>query len=544
MQRSKIVDACRFLRDEPGLRFNLLMDLCGADYPGRDERYEVVYHLCSIPTKKRIRLKVRCPESDPTVPSIASLYQTVNWSEREAYDLFGIQFSGHPNLKRILCHHEFEGHALRKDYPYNKRGKIPTPDSLVDELHAEIERRRLERPAEERGEVRDLAADAMLLNIGPSHPAMHGCFRVLVDLDGERIRDSVAEIGYLHRCFEKESENHCYTQIIPYTDRLNYLSPLMNNVGYCMAVEKLLSIEIPERAVWIRVLICELSRIMDHLVCVGTNLVDLGALTNFWYFFNARERMIDWVEALCGARLTTNYTRIGGLMRDIPTNTNSFLRECLRELHKALRDVEGLTKTNRILMERTQGVGAITAEDAISFGFTGPCLRACGVDYDVRKAHPYYTYDQLDWDIPVGSRGDCYDRIFVRFEEMRQSARIIEQVLDRIPAGPIQTHDRRVALPPKHEVYGSIEGLMQHFKIIMHGIKPPAGEIYSYTEAANGELGFYIVSDGSSKPYRIKVRPPCYTLYQAYPELIRGGMIADAVAILGGLNIIAGELDR
>ncbi|MDO8494062.1 MAG: NADH dehydrogenase (quinone) subunit D [Deltaproteobacteria bacterium] len=386
----------------------------------------------------------------------------------------------------------------------------------------------------------------MLVNLGPAHPAMHGTLRALLELDGETIVKATPEIGYLHRCFEKEAEVKTYTQIIPYTDRLNYLSALMNNVGYCMAVEKMFPLEIPERAQWIRMLICEVSRIMDHFICVGTNAVDMGALTNFWYLFNPREKLTDWVEALCGARLTTTYTRVGGLSRDIPGNTKSFLTDALKDVRQAAKDVTHLLKKNRIFMERTQNVGAISKEDAISYGFTGPCLRACGVEYDVRKAHPYYFYDKLDWDVPLGYAGDSYDRIFVRFEEVLQSCRMIEQILEKMPpeGSPIMTDNREVALPAKHEVYGSIEGIIQHFKIVMHGIKPPAGEIYSYTEAANGELGFYIVSDGSDKPYRCRVRPPCFAIYQAFPQLITGGMVADAIAILGGLNVVAGELDR
>jgi NADH dehydrogenase I D subunit len=392
--------------------------------------------------------------------------------------------------------------------------------------------------------AKDIKTERMYLNLGPSHPSMHGCFRVLLELDGEKIVNGTPEIGYLHRCFEKEAEAHTYTQVIPYTDRLNYVSPLMNNVGYCMAVEKLMGIDIPERAKWIRMLACEVSRIADHTVCVGTNLVDIGALTNYWYFFNVREMFIDWIEALCGARLTTNYTRVGGVSRDCPPDTEAHLRKCIKELRKAIRDVEGLTKKNRILMDRTQGVGAISQQNAINYGFTGPCLRAAGVGYDVRRAHPYYYYNDLEWDIPVGFMGDTYDRIFVRIEEMKQSARMIEQIIKLMKPGPVMTGDWNIALPPKHEVYGSIEGLMAHFKLIMEGFRPPAGEVYSYTEAANGELGFYIVSDGTDKPYRIKVRPPCYCIYQAYPDLIRGHMVADAIAIMGSLNIIAGELDR
>jgi len=393
-------------------------------------------------------------------------------------------------------------------------------------------------------ELQKIKTDHLYLNLGPSHPAMHGCFRVLLKLDGEQIIDAIQEIGYLHRCFEKEAENHTYTQVIPYTDRLNYVSPLMNNVGYCMAVEKLMGIDIPPRAKWIRMLISEVSRITDHLVCVGANLVDVGALTNFLYLFNAREFFTDWIEKLCGARLTTSYTRIGGVMCDCPANTNSELIECLKKLKSAIKDVEGLTKSNRILIDRTRNIGSISKEDALSYGFTGPCLRATGIDYDVRKAHPYYYYADLKWDIPLGLNGDTYDRIFVRIEEMKQSALIIEQILKNMEPGAFMANDAKITIPPKHEVYSTIEGMINHFKLVMDGIKPPAGEVYSYTEAANGELGFYIVSDGSEKPYRIKVRPPCFAIYQAFPELIKGHMIADAVAIMGSLNIIAGELDR
>jgi len=332
--------------------------------------------------------------------------------------------------------------------------------------------------------------------------------------------------------------------VIPYTDRLNYCSPLMNNVGYARAVEELLGIDIPERAKYIRVLVSEVSRIMDHLVAIGTNVVDMGGLTNYWYTFNVREWFYDWIEELCGARLTTNYTRIGGVARDLPVNTKKYIPTVLKKLDRAVMDVTGLLVKNRIFLDRTRGIGAISAEDAVNWGFTGPCLRAAGVPYDVRKAFPYYHYDEFDWDVPIGENGDTYDRIMVRFEEVRQSKRIIEGVLKKMPDGPIIIDKHDVALPPKAETYGNIEGLMDHFKLIMHGMDVPAGEVYSFTEGANGELGFYIVSKGGPKPYRVKVRPPCFAIYQAYPELIKGHMIADAVAILGGLNVIAGELDR
>lgn len=390
----------------------------------------------------------------------------------------------------------------------------------------------------------DLNQNLIPLNMGPSHPATHGALRILLELDGETIVKAHAEIGYLHRAFEKHAESSTWTQVIPYTDRLNYCSAMMNNVGYCRAVEKLLGIEIPPRAVVIRVIVSELFRIMDHLICIGAAAVDLGALTNYWYLFNVREKMYDYTEKICGARLTTAYTRIGGLMRDLPPDFDAGIRASLKELDKALREVSTLLEKNRIFIDRTRGVGVISKEEAISYGFTGPCLRACGVPHDLRKAEPYYHYDEYDWDLPTRSNGDTYDRLIIRFEEMRQSKRIIEQALTRLPDGPIIVSDPRIALPKKEAVYNSIEGLMNHFMLIMDGIKVPAGEVYSSTEAANGELGFYIVSDGGGQPYRIRVRPPCFPLFSAYTKMIEGSMIADAVAILGSLNIVVGELDR
>ena len=387
-------------------------------------------------------------------------------------------------------------------------------------------------------------SDTMTLNIGPAHPATHGALRFVVELDGETIVKASTEIGYLHRAFEKHSEHSTWSQVIPYTDRLNYCSSMMNNVGYCKAVEELLGIEIPERAKYIRVIVSELSRIMDHLICVGTSAVDLGALSNFWYFFNVREEIYDFTEKLCGARLTTNYTRIGGLMGDLTPGFDEGIRKVLKNLDKAVRDVSRLLERNRIFMDRTQGIGIISKEEALNWGFTGPCLRATGVPYDIRKAQPYYHYDEFDFEIPVGTVGDTYDRLILRLEEMRQSKRIIEQALEKIPEGPILSDNPKVALPPKSQVYGSIEGLMNHFMLLTDGIKPPQGEIYSATEAANGELGFYIISDGGPRPYRVRCRPPCFPMASAFGEMVKGGMIADAVAVLGSLNIVVGELDR
>ncbi len=386
--------------------------------------------------------------------------------------------------------------------------------------------------------------EIVFVNIGPSHPAMHGTLRVLTALDGETIVAAVAEMGYLHRGFEKDCEIHPYQQCIPYTDRLNYLSAIMNNIGFAKAVEKMLGITIPERAKVIRVITAELNRIIDHLVCVGTNLVDIGALTNFWYSFNVREKVYDILEKLCGARLTSNYIRIGGLSRDTYPGFEEEVLHVCDEILEAVGEIERLTEKNRIFLDRTQNVAVISLEDAISYGWTGPTLRACGIDYDLRKVEPYYDYETYDFDVIVGTKGDNFDRIYVRLYEIRESVKIIKQALKRLAPGPIMTDDKRVALPPKIHTYGDIEGLMNHFKIIMHGIQPPLSEVYDYTESSNGELGFHIISDGGKYPYRVKCRPPSFMNYAAFPQLIEGGMIADAIATLGTINIIAGELDR
>jgi NADH-quinone oxidoreductase subunit D len=392
----------------------------------------------------------------------------------------------------------------------------------------------------------DMQAEPMILNIGPSHPATHATLRFIAELDGETILRLTPEFGYLHRGFEKESENATWTKVIPYTDRLNYVSSLMNNVGYVMAVEKLCGIEVTERCQYIRVLICELSRIIDHMVCVGTNMVDIGALTNFWYFWKPREEVyMHLIEPLTGIRLTTAYTRIGGLQWDLPGGWVEKCRDiCRNVIVPAIADVNALLTKNRIFIERTMGVGAITPKEAIARGFTGPCLRAAGVPLDLRKDEPYLVYDRFDFDVPVGEQGDTCDRYMVRMEEMRQSLRIIEQALEALPGGPVNMDDPRFILPEKADVYENIEALMNHFKHVMDGVQVPPGEVYSATEAANGELGYYIVSKGGGGPYKIKVRPPCFPLFQGMPHLCEGGMIADLIAVLGSVNIIAGELDR
>jgi len=533
VRKNRIHEILAFCKNDRELDMDFLMDIAGVDYLGEDPRFEVVYNLYSLRKNHRLLIRVKVTESDLHLPTATDLWHAANWGERECWDQYGIVFDGHPFLRRILNHEEFVGHPLRKDYPVEGR------QALKETVDYQI----LGNMVPEKVGL-DGIENYIELNFGPAHTATHGTLRSKILLDGEIIVKVVPEIGYLHRGFEIMGEQVHYQQVIPYTDRLNYVSCPMNNTCYAMAVEKLLGIEAPVRAQRVRVIFDEISRIIDHLVALGVNAMDLGAFTNFWYAFWPRELAYDIFTKFCGARLTTSMMRIGGLPNDLYDGFADDVNIFTKGVKTAMGDILALLKRNRIFNDRVRDVGCIGKDLAISYGFTGPNLRAAGVEYDVRKANPYNGYEQFDFDIPLGEKGDTWDRFFVRVEEITQSLRILEQAMKDIPGGPVITNDPAVALPPKSEVYGSIEGLMAHFKHIMHGIRPPKGEIYGYTEAANGELGFYIVSDGSEKAYRIKCRPPCFYSYAAFPYLAEGAFIADAVATLGSLNVIAGELDR
>jgi NADH-quinone oxidoreductase subunit D len=434
----------------------------------------------------------------------------------------------------------------------------------------------------------------MLLNVGPSHPAMHGVIRLVTELEGETVVKVEAEIGYLHRAFEKSCENSSWTQAIPYTDRLNYVSPLINNFGYCAAVEKLLEIRPTERCQYIRVVMSEISRITDHLTCIAASAMELGAMTAFLYFMKAREYLYELIESVTGARLTISYGRVGGVKADLPEGFKAKLEPALKGVEREIQEVDQLLTRNRIWVDRTKGVGILSRENALSYSITGPMGRASGINYDVRKAFPYFVYDRIDFDVPLGDSGDNYDRYLVRMEEMRQSIRIIRQAMKEMPGGPINVdaegkvmdsvavvdeakmgrtsgllnivsrvdptldgterpfHQRmmpdnkRVVLPSKEDTYANIEGLMNHFKLIMdyHGIRPPRGDAYFASEGANGELGFYAVSDGGDRPYRVRVRPPCFFNMAGLHTMLEGFMMADIIATFGSINMIAGELDR
>lgn len=511
-------------------RFDFLMDVCGADYPQREKRFDVVYHLFSSKDASRVRLKAQVGEGE-SIRSAIDIWKGADWFEREAFDMFGIRFDGHPNLRKILTHEEFVGHPLRKDY-----------DADAQQHATRVMPIRFDDYPDQRGDVLD--PRFVPINIGPSHPAMHGTLRVMCELDGETVVRAACEIGYLHRCFEKMAETHPYNQVIPYTDRLNYCSAPINNVGYCKAVEKMLGVEIPPKAQAMRVILSELSRVIDHIIAVGTGGVDLGALTSFFHLFTYREKVYSLFEKLCGARLTVSLTRIGGMAQDAPEGWFDEVLAFCKEMRAGIDEISRLMIDNKIFIQRTRGVAPIKPEDAIGWGYTGPLLRATGVNLDLRKSAPYYGYDALDFDVPVGTTGDIYDRYLVRIEEMRQSLKIIEQLCKNIPGGDYTIRDRGIVLPEKKDVYGNIEGLMNHFMLIIKGLRPPVGEVYDATEAANGELGFYLVSDGSANPYRLKVRPPSFAIYQSFPEVVKGWMLADAIATVASMNVIAGELDR
>lgn len=390
----------------------------------------------------------------------------------------------------------------------------------------------------------DLATEELLINVGPSHPVTHGTVRFMMLLDGETIVGLDPDIGFLHRGFEKQVEYATWTQVFPYTDRLNYVSPMLNNVGYAMAVEKLCGISDPPRSQYLRVIAGEIHRVCDHLTAVGAMALELGAFSAFLYAVEAREFFWDRIAELTGARLMVSYCRIGGVACDAPEDWFGKVKQSIERIRGIHKELDGLLTRNRIFIDRTRDTGVISKEDAIDYGWTGPCLRATGVDYDVRKDHPYLVYDQFDWDVPIGERGDNYDRYLVRMEEMLQSLRIIEQAIAKIPDGPILIDDRRYALPPKTEVYHTIEGAISHFELIMYGIQVPKGEAYGYTEGANGELGFYVVSDGSGKPYKIKVRPPCLAIMQGLAPMLIGSLLADLVPTFDSINMIGGEIDR
>ncbi len=542
LDEDKIYDALALAYELGG---TLLLDITVIDYldyPSPPEsRYGLVYIIRHKDFKEFVVLKTHLNE--PKCQSVTSIYKAADWLERECYDQYGVHFENHPNLGRILNHWQFDGHPLRRDYPITKGQLCTDAQDLMPQMNQRLFEKDLICKKED-GTFCDPKKDLMFINIGPSHPATHGTIRNFCAMDGETIISNVTEIGYLHRGFEKSCENHTYNQIIPYTDRLDYCSATTNNIAFAKTVEEMLGITMPERAISVRILVMELSRIINHLVCLAAQLVDMGALTNYWYLYNPRESAYTFFSKLTGARLTNSYMRIGGMSYDLYDGYEDDLRIIMKEIEDGVSDTLSLIEHNRIFQDRTQNICPVSAKEAIKLGLSGPNLRASGVDFDMRVNTPYYNYEHFDFDVVVGSVGDIYDRIMVRFEEIKQSLRIMKQVLGNIPDGPICVNNPAIILPQKEDVYGSIEGTMNQFKLVYEGVKVPSQEYYSSIEATNGELGFYIVADGSGRPHKVKVRAPSFLAMSAYSSMIEGSMLADAILNLGSINIIAGEMDR
>ncbi|MBP0129834.1 MAG: NADH dehydrogenase (quinone) subunit D [Nitrospira sp.] len=548
----RLLDLARYLHDAPEAAFDQLTDICSVDYPEDQLRFEVVYHLHSLPLGQRLRLKTRITEDDPTIASVTSIWKGGEFLEREVYDMMGIRFSGHPDLRRILMPEDYaEGYPLRKDFPTEGRGWrsefdfIPRmDDALLDIPENEIPEEQKNAFRAEPGLPSSRRKEELLLNMGPQHPSTHGVLRVVLELDGERIVKATPDLGYLHRGVEKLAEGLTYMQIIPHTDRLDYVCAMANNYAYVRSVEKLLDITVPVRAEYIRTIVAEMQRIIGHLFWLGTQALDIGAMTVFFWTFREREILLDMFEKLCGARLTLNYYRIGGVDSDFTPELVQQMKAFLDTFPAKVKEYDSLIASNRIWLGRTKNVAVLSAEDAINFGCTGPVLRGSGVAYDIRKAEPYGVYDKVDWEVPIGKNGDTYDRYWIRMEEMGQSARIIAQCLDQLPSGAIMAEAPQYIPPPKELVMRDMESLIHHFIIYTQGIKPPKAETYCATEAPKGELGFFIVSDGSPRPYRMKIRSPSFVHMGAFDHMARGYLISDIITIFGTYDIVMGECDR
>jgi NADH-quinone oxidoreductase subunit C/D len=511
-----------------------------ASLPARD--FTVVYHLLSFDRNEDVRVKVALAEDTASLPTVTDLWPAANWYEREAWDMFGIVFDGHPHLARILMPPTWNGHPLRKDHPARatEMGVFQMP-----EARAELEEEALRFQPHRWGLTRhDDDEDFLFLNLGPQHPGTHGVLRIVLQLRGEEIVNAIPDIGYHHRGAEKMGERQSWHTYIPYTDRVDYLAGVMNNLPYVLAVEKLAGIDVPDRVNVIRIMLCELFRISSHLVWYGTFAQDLGALSPVFYMFTDRERLLGIIEAICGARMHPNWFRIGGVAQDLPNGWDRLVTDFITYLRPRMREYDTLVMRNRIFRMRTQGVGACTLDEAIDWGATGPVLRACGFEWDFRKKRPYSGYDQFEFDIPIGTHGDCYDRAVVHVEEIRQSLRIVEQCVNQMPPGPYKSSHPLATPPLKERTMHDIETLITHFLSVSWGPVIPAGEAHVGVEATKGNNGYYLTSDGNTMAYRVRIRTPSFAHMQMVPLLSRGRMIPDLLAILGSLDYVLADVDR
>jgi len=549
IERNRARDILRYLKLEAEQPYRMLYDLTAIDERVRSHRegqpasdFTVIYHLLSFARNADIRLKVALPAGDALMPTITDIWPSANWYEREIWDMFGIVFAGHPRLRRILLPPTWRGHPLHKDHP--ARATEMAPFRLPQDKE-EAEQEALRFHPEEWGMRRAHdGTDFMFLNLGPNHPGVHGVFRIVLQLDGEEIVDAMPDIGFHHRGAEKMGERQSWHTYIPYTDRVDYLGGVMNNLPYVLAVEKLAGIEVPDRVKVIRVMMSEFFRIASHLVFYGTYAQDLGALSPVFFMFTDRERVFDIVEAICGGRMHPSWFRIGGVAQDLPKGWDKLVRDFLDYLPARLDEYDRIALGNSILKARSRDVGSYTVDEAIEWGVTGPGLRACGFEWDFRKARPYSGYEQFEFDIPTGQRGDCYDRCAVRVEEIRQSLRIIEQCLNHMPAGPYKADHPLTTPPLKKHTLQDIETLIDHFLGVSWGPVIPAGEAFMGIEATKGSNGYYLISDGSTMAYRVRIRTPSFPHLQMIPLISRGLMIPDLIAILGSIDFVMADVDR
>ena len=549
VERGDVVEFLRALRDTARPKFEMLLDLTAIDERMRSHRegqppseFSVVYHLMSFSGNRDFRVKVPLMDADLNVPTVTGLWPAANWYEREAFDMFGINFEGHPNLYRLILPPTWQGNPLRKEHP--ARATEMDPYSLDDDQAGYEQDALLFNPEQWGMKRKSENSEFMFLNLGPNHPSVHGAFRIALQLDGEILVDAVPDIGYHHRGAEKMAERQSWHTFIPYTDRIDYLGGVMNNLPYVMAVEKMAGIEVPERAKVIRIMLAEMFRICSHLLFYGTFAQDVGQLSPIFYMFVERERIFNIIESICGARMHPGWFRIGGVAQDLPEGWDSRVRELLEFMPSRLDDYDAMVLNNGVLKRRTQGVGVYDTKEAFDWGITGAGLRATGLEWDFRKQRPYAGYDNFEFDVPIAVNGDCYDRCAVRVEEMRQSLRIIKQCLDNMPGGHYKSDHPLTTPPRKKDTLRDIETLINHFLSVSWGPVIPPNEVTVSIEATKGINSYYLVSDGSGGSYRTRIRTPSFAHLQMIPHISNGFMVADLIAIIASIDFVMADVDR